>query len=181
MALGHHGRDRGGDCDGVSVAAGFGLTAGEGEAFWFAGQLATVKISGAETEGRWTLVEFEAPPGNGPPLHVHRDDDESFYVIDGEITFYLGDAVIEARAGSFAFAPRGVPHTFVVGGEAPARYLVVSAPAGFERFVSEASVPAESRTIPPPPDGPPDAAALVALAARHGIEILGPPGPPARG
>jgi len=171
----------GGSVTGVSETAGFGLTAGDGEAFWFAGQLATVKIGGTETEGRWTLVEFEAPPGNGPPLHVHRDDDESFYVIEGEITFYLGDTVVEARAGSFAFAPRGVPHTFVVGGKAPARYLVISAPAGFERFVAETSVPAELPTIPPPADGPPDVAALAALAARHGIEILGPPGPPAQG
>jgi quercetin dioxygenase-like cupin family protein len=163
---------------GGSGTAAFGLAADDGEAFWFAGQLATVKIGGRETQGRWTLVEFEAPPGNGPPLHVHRDDDESFYVIDGEITFYVGDAVIEARPGSFAFAPRGVPHTFVVGGKTAARYLVVSEPAGFERFVAEASVPAESRTIPPPAGGPPDVAALAALAARHGIEILGPPGPP---
>jgi quercetin dioxygenase-like cupin family protein len=163
---------------GETETAGFGLAADEGEAFWFAGQLATVKIGGERTQDRWTLVEFEAPPGNGPPLHVHADDDESFYVIDGEITFYVGDAVIEARSGSFAFAPRGVPHTFVVGGQRPARYLVVSEPAGFERFVAEASVRAESRTIPPPADRPPDVAALAALAAKHGIQIVGPPGPP---
>jgi quercetin dioxygenase-like cupin family protein len=164
----------------MTETAGFGLAADDGEAFWFADQLATVKIGGDATQGRWTLVEFEAPPGNSPPLHVHHNDDESFYVIDGQITFYVGDAVIEARAGSFAFAPRGVSHTFVVGGQS-ARYLVISEPAGFERFVAEASVAAESRTIPPAADGPPDIAALAALAAKHGIEILGPPGPPAKG
>ena len=163
---------------GVTETAGFGLAADDGEAFWFAGQLATIKIGGTETQGRWTLVEFEGPPGNGPPLHVHHNDNESFYVIEGEITFYVGDAVIDARAGSFALAPRGVPHTFVIGGQTPARYLVVSEPAGFERFVAKASDPAQSRTIPPPADGPPDIAALTALAAKHGIEILGPPGPP---
>ena len=73
-----------------------------------------------------------------------------------------------------------VPHTFVVGGQA-VRYLVISEPAGFERFVAKASGAAEPRTVPPPADGSPDIATLAALAAKHGIEILGPPGPPPRG
>jgi quercetin dioxygenase-like cupin family protein len=103
----------------VTDAAAFGLAADEGEAYWFAGQLATVKIGGDQTQGKWTLVEFEGPPGNGPPLHVHHNDGESFYILEGEITFYVGDAVIEARAGSFAVAPQGVPHTFVIGGQTP--------------------------------------------------------------
>jgi hypothetical protein len=71
-----------------------------------------------------------------------------------------------------------VPHTFVVGTTSPARYLVVAEPAGFDRFVTEVGIPAETRTLPPPSDGPPDVAALGAVAAKYGIEILGPPGPP---
>lgn len=97
------------------------------------------------------------------------------------MTFYVGDAVIPARKGSFAFGPRNVPHTFVVGSQAPARYLLFAEPAGFERFVAEAGVPAEARTLPPPLDAPPDIAGLAAVAARYGIEILGPPGPPPSG
>ena len=139
---------------GETDTAGFGLVADAGAAFWFADQLATVKIGADETQGRWALIEFVAPPKNGPPLHVHRDDDESFCVLEGEITFYVGDAVIHAKTGSFAFAPKGVPHTFVVGAHG-ARYLVISEPAGFEQFVAEAGVPAESRTLPPPADRSP--------------------------
>jgi quercetin dioxygenase-like cupin family protein len=156
----------------------FGLGSDDGEAFWFLDQLATIKIGTHETQGRWALVELVTPPGSGPPLHVHRNDDEAFYILEGEITFYVGDAVIEAKAGSFAFAPRNVPHTFVVGTTSPARYLVVAEPAGFDRFVTEVGIPAETRTLPPPSDGPPDVAALGAVAAKYGIEILGPPGPP---
>jgi quercetin dioxygenase-like cupin family protein len=165
---------------GMTEKAGsaFGLEAGGGEATWFFGQLATVKMGSDETRGRCALLEFVTPAGGGSPYHVHRDEDESFYVLEGEITFYVGDAVIQAREGSFVFGPRDVPHTFVVGSETPARYLLFTEPAGFDRFVAEAGVVAEALTLPPPPDGPPDIPALAAIAAKYGIEILGPPGPP---
>jgi quercetin dioxygenase-like cupin family protein len=156
----------------------FALEAGDGEATWFIDNLATIKIGTDETGGRWALVEFVTPAGSGSPYHVHRNEDESFYVLEGEMTFYVGDAVIQAREGSFAFCPRNIPHTFVVGSRTPARYLLLAEPAGFERFVAEAGVPAEARTLPPPPSGPPDIASLAATAAKYGIEILGPPGPP---
>ena len=66
--------------------------------------------------------EFVTPAGGGPPYHLHRDQDESFYVLEGEMTFYVGDAVIQANAGSFAFGARNVPHTFVVGSQAPVNW-----------------------------------------------------------
>ena len=160
------------------ASSAFGLEAGDGEATWFMGQLATVKMGSDETRGRCALLEFVTPAGGGPPYHVHRHEDESFYVLAGEMTFYVGDAVIQAKEGSFAFGPRNVPHTFVVGSQTPARYLLFTEPAGFDRFVAEVGVPAEARTLPPPPDGPPDIAAIAAIAAKYGIEILGPPGPP---
>lgn len=157
---------------------GFGLDAGAGEATWFMGQLATLKMGSDATNGRAAMLEFVTPAGGGPPFHVHRDQDESFYVLEGEITFYVGDAVIEAKQGSFAFGPRNVPHTFVVGPNGPARYLLLTEPGGFDRFVAEVGEPAGALTLPPPPTGPPDIAAISAIAAAYGIEILGPPGPP---
>jgi quercetin dioxygenase-like cupin family protein len=160
------------------AGSAFALEAGDGEATWFMGQLATVKMGSDQTRGRCALLEFVTPAGGGPPYHVHRSQDESFYVLEGEITFYVGDAIIEAAPGSFAFGPRNVPHTFVVGPQAPARYLLFTEPAGFDRFVAEVGVPAETRTLPPPPGGPPNIAAIAAIAANYGIEILGPPGPP---
>ncbi len=160
------------------AGSGFGLDAGDGEATWFMGQLATVKMGNDETRGSCALLEFVTPAGGGPPYHVHRDQDESFYVLEGEMTFYVGDSVIQAKQGSFAFGPRNVPHTFVVGSQAPARYLLFTEPGGFDQFVAEVGEPAAARTLPPPSDAPPDIAAISAIAARHGIEILGPPGPP---
>ena len=158
--------------------SGFWLKAGEGDATWFMGQLATVKMGSDDTQGRCAMLEFVTPAGGGSPYHVHRNEDESFYVLEGEMTFYVGDAVIEAQTGSFAFGPRNVPHTFVVGPHGPARYLLFTEPGGFEQFVAEVGEPAAARTLPPPPAGPPNFAVIGAIAAKHGIEILGPPGPP---
>jgi uncharacterized RmlC-like cupin family protein len=114
----------------------------------------------------------------GSPLHVHRRDDEWFYVLDGELTFWVGGDVVEAPAGSFVYGPRDVPHTFVVASE-QARFLMVAEPAGLDAFVRTLAEPAGSLTIPPPATEPPDVARMAAIAAEHGIEILGPPGIPA--
>ena len=98
-----------------------------------------------------------------PPLHVHRDEDEGFYVLAGEVSLHLPGEAITLRAGDFFLAPRGVPHTYRVG-DAPAHMLATS-DGGFDRFV--AAVGALERVDPP---------ALAAVAGEHGIEILGPPG-----
>ena len=82
-----------------------------------------------------------------PRRHIHHREDEAFYVLDGQLTFHVGDAVLTAAAGSLAFAPMGIPHTFTVDTE-PSRILVITSPAGFERFVFELGVPATS-DVPP--------------------------------
>ena len=109
---------------------------------------------------------------------MHRREDEWFYVIEGELSFWVGGEVIEAPAGSFVFGPRDVPHTFVVTSP-EARFLLVTEPAGFESFLRAMGQPAPSLTIPPPAAPPSDIAPLIAAAAEYGIEILGPPGLPA--
>jgi quercetin dioxygenase-like cupin family protein len=149
-----------------------------GEALWFLGCLVTVKASAESTGGGVAVLEHLAPRGAGSPLHVHRREDEWFYVLEGELTFWVGGEVIEAAAGTFVYGPRGVPHTFIVSSER-ARFLLVAEPAGFEALVRATAVPAEQLTIPPAAAEPPDVAALAVAAAAAGIEIVGPPGIPA--
>jgi quercetin dioxygenase-like cupin family protein len=150
---------------------------GEGEAFWFLGNLAMIKSTAESTGGGVAVVEHLSPHGSGSPLHVHGREDEWFYVLEGELTFWVDGQVSVAPAGSFVFGPKGVPHTFVVSSE-QARFLLVAEPAGFERFVRQVGVPAERLEIPPEPTEPPDFEALAAAAAEYDMRIIGPPGIP---
>jgi quercetin dioxygenase-like cupin family protein len=160
------------------AVAPIALAPDEGEALWFLGFLVTVKASSETTGGRVAVIEHIAPRGAGSPLHVHRREDEWFYVIEGELTFWVGGRQIGAPAGSFVYGPRDIPHTFVVSSE-QARFLLVAEPAGFEGFMRALAEPAQRLAIPPAPTEPPDFARLAAIAAEHGVEILGPPGIPA--
>ena len=140
-----------------------------GQQRWFFGMLAEVKASAADTGGRYTLVEITAPAGLQAPPHVHYRDDEGFYVLDGSVTIHLGDEDVELSAGRHAFGPRDVPHHFTVGPDG-ARMLWVLAPGGFEDFIEDVSVPAETPTVPPASVVPPENAAEIVL--RHGMELL---------
>jgi quercetin dioxygenase-like cupin family protein len=153
------------------------LAADAGEALWFLGFLVTVKASAETTGGRVAVLEHLAPRGAGSPLHVHRRENEWFYVLEGELTFWVGGEAIAAPAGSFVYGPREIPHTFIVSSD-QARFLLVAEPAGFESFVRAVAEPAERLAIPPAATEPPDFARLAGIAAEHGIEILGPPGIP---
>jgi len=156
---------------------GYVLGNGEGEAFWLLGMLEIVKIGGEATNGEFGLLEITVREGEGSPYHVHPDEDEWFYVLDGEFTFYVGDERLSLPAGSFAFGPKGVPHTFIAETHA-AKALVGFQPFLFESFLREIGEPATERVLPPPLTSPPDMARVVPAALRGGMEILGPPGPP---
>ena len=92
-----------------------------------------VLVRSEQSSGRVGVIESLMPPGaGGPPLHKH-DFDEAFYVIDGELTFKLDGELVTVGAGELAFAPGGEPHTFTNRSDAPARFLIVCTPAGFER------------------------------------------------
>lgn len=147
------------------------LRAGEGEAYWWTGELATIKTTGEQTGGRLALVEILAPEGVEIPLHVHRNEDEGFWVLEGELTFRLAGDEVAAGPGDFVLGPRGVPHTYSVD-SGPARLLFLFAPAGFEGFIRESGVPAAARELPPA-EVRPDLDRLTALAAAYGVEIVG--------
>jgi quercetin dioxygenase-like cupin family protein len=106
-----------------------------------------VLLRSEQTNGEVSVIETAPVPGVGPPLHAH-DFDETFYVIEGELTFRVRDELFHVGAGDLAFAPRGVPHTFANLSDAPARQLIVCTPAGFERYF--ARMAAEGQGIDPP-------------------------------
>lgn len=145
------------------------LRTGEGEARWWFGQLATVKATSADTGGAYTLVEIEAGPGYETPLHIHHREDETFWMIEGEATFQVGDETIEASAGAYLFGPRGVKHKWTAGPRG-ARMLYLFAPGGFEDLIEAMSVPAEALTPPPPEVGPP--ANFLEIASDFGVELV---------
>ena len=158
---------------------GYALAQDEGEAFWLLGMLETVKIGGADTGGQYGLIEVVVPPGLGTPLHLHTEEDEWFYVLEGNLTLYVADTRLDLTAGGFAFGPKGVPHTFIGAGPGPTRALLGLAPMQFEGFLREVGQPAPARVLPPPMEGPPtDLEQLAPIAKRHGFTILGPPGTP---
>ena len=162
---------------GGSVAP-IALNGDQGEALWFLGSLVVIKASAETTGGRVAVMDNLSPKGGGSPLHVHSREDEWFYVTEGELTFSVGGEVIKAPAGAFVYGPAGIPHTFMVTSDEPARFLLVTEPAGFEGFVRALAEPAQSLTVPPPADEEPDMEKLGAMAAEYGMELLGPPGIP---
>jgi quercetin dioxygenase-like cupin family protein len=157
------------------TARAFGLREGEGEARWWLGvSLATIKATGKETGGLYTIVEVLEPDGVEAPLHVHHNEDEAFWILKGELTFEVGEETIKASPGSFVFGPKDIPHRYTVD-SGPARLLFVLSPAGFEEFIYATSEPAKELTLPPP-EGPPDEAEmeqLGAIARQYGCELLG--------
>lgn len=155
-----------------------GEAAGRGtpRAYWFLGDLVIVHLSGEETAGRFSLLEWLQPPGEMTPLHVHRRADQTYYVLEGEMTLYLPGATLAIGPGECGYGPMNVPHTERVTSSGPVRLVEVNSPAGFERFVAAAGVPATELTLPPPSHAEPDFEQLVRLAAEHDIEVLGPPG-----
>lgn len=145
------------------------------ESYWFFDQLVDILASGEQTGGSYSVSEALGPQGFATPLHKHRDLDEGFYIIEGELTVWYGEEVEVLGAGDFLLAPRGVPHTIRNTGSADTRMLVVSTPAGFEDFVRAFGTPALTHELPVL-EGPPDIERAAMLAAENGIELLGPPG-----
>lgn len=149
------------------VARPLVLGPGEGETMQGpAGGPLTFKARSAQTNGAFTLFENVIAPGDGPPLHVHESEDESWYVLEGELRFKLDGVLHGAPQGSFVFVPRGTAHCFQNVGTGPARIVVLFTPAGMESFFGRfAGLPA----------GPVDPDAFRRLGADAGMTVLGPP------
>jgi len=143
----------------------------KGERLWFLGTLATIKVPGEASHGRFALIEFLFPRHASPPLHTHPQD-ESYIVLEGRLTVKAGEHRFELTPGAAAVVPMGVAHTFRVDTDT-ARVLVLSTPAGLERLVRDGSVPALTPTLPPRETPRPSADRLEALFRAHGQVNLG--------
>ena len=146
---------------------------GKGEQLWFLGTLATIKVPGEASEGRFALIEFLFPRHASPPLHTHPQD-ESYIVLEGRLTLQAGDDRFDLVPGAAAVVPMGVAHTFRVDSDS-ARVLVLSTPAGLERLVRDGSVPALTSTLPPSETPRPAPEQLEAIFRTHGQVNVGPP------
>jgi quercetin dioxygenase-like cupin family protein len=143
----------------------------DGEARWWFSNLAVIKATADKTGGLLSILEVTAPPKFEAPLHVHHREDESFWILEGDLTIEVGGESIEARAGDYVFSPREIPHRFQVGPDG-CRMLMILTPGGIEDMVIGMSRPAASRTLPPPSDEEPDWAHIAAVAAKYGNELL---------
>lgn len=150
------------------------LSAEEQQAVWFLGALVRVRAGGGSTGGRLAVLEHAGPRGYNSPVHLHKADEETFFILDGSVRVEVGERAFSAGPGTVAFLPRQLPHAFVVTSP-QARFLTLHTPSGFDEFTLAAGAPADPPFEVPPAELPPDPAALAAIAASYGIEILGPP------
>jgi quercetin dioxygenase-like cupin family protein len=126
----------------------------------------TITVTKGDSGGLLGVFESTTPVGEGPPVHIHNNEDEVIHVIEGAFEFWLDGHVSRAGPGMSVFLPRGVPHTFRVTGDRPGRILALTTPGGFENFFIEAA----ERNLRIPDNMP----ELMELAGRYGLEFIGP-------
>jgi len=143
------------------------LGPGEGETLVNAvGGSVTFKARTSDTGGSMAVLETTVPPGEGPPLHLHANEDEVIYVLEGDLQFRAGADLHPAPSGAFVFIPRGLHHTWRNVGDGPARLLIVFTPSGMERFFELFAARAAR---------PGDRSAFAATGREVGMEVVGPP------
>jgi quercetin dioxygenase-like cupin family protein len=143
---------------------------------WFLDTLVTFPVSHDDGGDGISVIESLARRGDSPPYHVHHTEDECFRLLEGELVLLIDGETRRVLPGETHLAPKGVPHTYRVMSKR-ARWLVVTTNGDFERFVREASRPADRDELPPAsgPPTPEQQTMLAEVAIRHGIELVGPP------
>jgi quercetin dioxygenase-like cupin family protein len=139
--------------------------AGDVKAVSIWGDRMIFRVTGEDTGGAYAVLEYIAGPGSGSPRHVHHNEDESFYILDGAMTFDLGDGTVKAEAGAFVSIPKEMYHAFGNREQEPVRCLVILYPAGLEHFFEELAEMAREH-----PEGPPRDAFL-ALADKYNVDF----------
>jgi len=139
-----------------------------GQSLYVVGNEVSIKISSRDTGGAFAVAEDCTPPNGGPPLHLHYEQDEWWYVLEGQFLFEVDGKKIYAGPGATVFAPHGSRHTFQNVGVKPGRTVVTVVPGGLDLFFEEMDTAV-------PPGATPDPASLSALFRKHGMELLGPP------
>src|SRR6516225_9237162 len=139
---------------------------------WYSGHLMTFLATAEDTQGKFALIEAVARKGNVPPPHIHHREEETFYVLEGEMTVSVGDRTIKATPGTMVCLPRDVAHSFVIDSE-QGRVLILLTPAGLEGWFKEFSEPASAMTLPPQVEVPHgDIQRMLESSPRYGIEIV---------
>ena len=147
---------------------------GSGRTIAVVGDVYRFLATGEETAGHYATWEALVPPGGGPPPHIHSREEESFYILEGEMTFRVNGETIVATAGTFANMPIGSLHSFKNETDRPARMIISVAPAGLEKMFFEVGVPlAEGSTAALPPTKQ-EIEKLLAVAGNYGVEIKVP-------
>jgi quercetin dioxygenase-like cupin family protein len=152
----------------------FVRTPARNNSVWYVGHLFSFLADTADTGGQFSVTEILAWRGGEPPMHIHRAEDEAFYVLDGHFTFHAGGQALAAPRGAFVFLPRDVAHGFVCH-EQTGRLLCLLAPAGGEEEFREMGQPAAALTLGPAPDQEPDPHLMDHMAAKYRYEVVGPP------
>jgi mannose-6-phosphate isomerase-like protein (cupin superfamily) len=146
----------------------------EGRRIGIVGDLYRFLATGEETAGKYAMFEAIVPPGGGPPPHIHSREEESFLVLEGKVTFYIGTERFVVGVGTFLNMPVGSLHCFRNEGEQTAVLLISVAPAGLEQMFFEVGTPlADNAEIAPPPTQA-DIERLLEAAPRYGLEIKAP-------
>jgi quercetin dioxygenase-like cupin family protein len=150
----------------------FHRPAGAGLTYWGPGDRYRFLVTGEETGGAYFAMEAVVPPGGGPPPHIHTNEDETFYVVEGTVDFRLGNETLTAGVGDFVYVPRGGVHCFHNVGSEPMRMILTFTPAGIGKFFEETLERALDPTLPPPDNVEEVAARYAAAAPRYGMEFL---------
>lgn len=147
-----------------------------GRSVWLMGMLVTFKAIGQDTGDAYSLYVTTIPPQTGAPPHIHHQESEAFYLLEGQLDFIVGERTVRATSGDFLHVDKGVTHGYTNPGPAIARYVGIVTPGGLhEQLFAAIGEEATSDTLPPPPAGPPDVAKLIELASRYHTEIMPPP------
>ncbi len=147
------------------------------ERVWFLNTLVIIRVPPERSADGLCVLEHQAPKGNSPPLHVHRDQDEVFALLAGDARFHLGGRDIEARTGDCLLVPKGEPHSYLATSAEGVRFLTITRGDRFIGLVREVGRAPKTDGLPELL-GPPsheEQEALAQIALKHGVEFVGPP------
>lgn len=150
----------------------FSTAAGEGESIWFVSDTLILKASAESTGKSFTVIECVTAPGGGPPRHIHTNEDEFWFVLDGTFEIRIGEKLHSVGPGGFAFGPRGIPHSFRNTAATPSRILLAFTPGGIEDFFRESGQPA-TNDGPAPTVDEKEIARMIAAAPKYGVVLVG--------
>ncbi len=146
----------------------------EGQTIAIVGDVYRFLATGTDTDGKYAQWEAIVPPGGGPPPHVHQNEEEGFFILEGEITFTINGQKAVAKAGTFANMPVGLPHSFKNESDQPAKMIITVAPAGLEQMFFEIGTSLQEGDTSAPPPAKADIDKLIHAAPKYGIKLLLP-------